>query len=62
MKFLYKISLKEICHIPSIFFVILKRYQKLALRKNLTLSNRLLFFIKKVNDYKQPKTTRQEIF
>jgi len=63
MKFLYKSFFKKLSDVPSIFvFVILKRYQKHALRKNLTLSNRLLFFIKKVNDYKQPKTARQEIF
>jgi len=57
MKILYKSFLKEICHIPSIFFVILKNYQKLALRKKLTQLNRLLFFIKKlmtINNQEQP--------
>jgi hypothetical protein len=28
----------------------------------MALPNRLLFFIKKVNEYKQPKTTRQDFF
>jgi hypothetical protein len=64
MKFLYKNFFKRnLPHFLNLCFVILKRYQKLALKKTPQDDpiEPFAVFHKKVNDYKQPKTTRQEI-